>query len=664
MRPLPLIRGWSELSQAMEGMRNRELGALHFYGHPAGLDPDYSLSQQHLILDKCPSTQFLLGLMEMDGLLQPIEDHGRATAIALARWELSAEPPMNKPRSRSFELPPDQFYAPMRSQKPSYSQDHLAVNRALAYRYAFGIGVPKSCPRARDLLFTAALPIIQEYLNQHRMSTSRARMLTDPPGHEDTQQEMLEYYGYSADSGDIQSMVVLGQYRYYRGEWSDADGLFSRVISKLDPLTLEMDHADSVNLGHALGYLGQMRWEQGEKAEAYRLFTQGARRKSPMSMAGLGHAYWHGVDMGKEGEENSLHLVADRDAALEWFEKAAELDYAEGHYGVAMILAEQHAILHDDRIQNHLLAAIRKLHIPAVFEMARRHLRSDLTCQMAWFLLKTVHDHDVKAVDAIDGAVEDYHTGRMRLAFSTLLSLAHQGYSVAMINLATLLMEMGGKRGNVSLARRAAVWWSRAGNLEDVRSRVKLADQFYLGEGVPRDPIAAAAHYQRSISQRSTTSAFNLALMYMRGVGVSFDLHWATYMLQVSEYYGKNDGFPEVWLPIAIARFGLECLKARQSFKWSKLRIPVLVVLTLAIIVISTWLLIHRMRRRAAIHPIQMQPLPPTPTATEGETEWEDVAVEITGDTEHGVESDAEVEASQDVPNTEVPHDLQIVNNE
>jgi hypothetical protein len=70
----------------------------------------------------------------------------------------------------------------------------------------------------------------------------------------------------------------------------------------------------------------------------------------------------------------------------------------------------------------------------------------------------------------------------------------------------------------------------RAAKAGDATAQLQLADMYDLGQGVPRDFVAAAKWYQRAAEQGNAQAQFALAEMYKNGDGVEQNmdsaLHW------------------------------------------------------------------------------------------------------------------------------------------
>lgn len=158
-----------------------------------------------------------------------------------------------------------------------------------------------------------------------------------------SQQEALDYYEYSAKSGDGTSSILLAQLYYFGTEGSEPDYEKARI-----------NFEKAINFGHDSSYafLGQI-YYRGEGVpvdyqKAFDYFTKGAERNVPSALNGLGLMYWRGQIVAK-----------DLDTAESYFKQAADLKYPEAFYNYAMVLLEQPAIFTTEKVFQNILAATK-----------------------------------------------------------------------------------------------------------------------------------------------------------------------------------------------------------------------------------------------------------------------------------------------------------------
>ncbi len=157
----------------------------------------------------------------------------------------------------------------------------------------------------------------------------------------DSQAEAMEYYEYSAKSGDSSAFFLLAQL-YYFG--TDATG------SNLERAHHFFQEAAEAGNDAAYGFLGMM-YYYGEGVDvdyekAKQFFSIGSDRNVAVAVNGLGLLYWHGHGVGK-----------DIFTAEILFKRASDLKYAEAYYNHAMVLLEQASLFASEQIFQDILTA-------------------------------------------------------------------------------------------------------------------------------------------------------------------------------------------------------------------------------------------------------------------------------------------------------------------
>lgn len=179
--------------------------------------------------------------------------------------------------------------------------------------------------------------------------------------------EALEYYEYSAKTGDPAAELLLAQLYYFGMEDREPDFERARVYFERS--------ASKGNEG-AMSFLGQM-YYRGEGvaidyARAYDYFVQAAQRDLPAALNGLGLMYWRGQEVAKD--------LAEAEA---YFKRAAELHYPEAHYNYAMVLLEQPSALATEQVFQSIIAAVRNGYVHATPELVKRYLDAEGSCTLA-----------------------------------------------------------------------------------------------------------------------------------------------------------------------------------------------------------------------------------------------------------------------------------------
>lgn len=158
-----------------------------------------------------------------------------------------------------------------------------------------------------------------------------------------SQHEALDYYEYSAKSGDGNASILLAQLYYFGTEGSEPNYEKARI-----------NFENSIAFGYESSYafLGQI-YYRGEGVpvdyqKAFDYFSKAADRNAASALNGLGLMYWHGQIVEK-----------DLDMAESYFKQAADLKYPEAFYNYAMVLLEQPNLFKSEKIFQNFLAATK-----------------------------------------------------------------------------------------------------------------------------------------------------------------------------------------------------------------------------------------------------------------------------------------------------------------
>lgn len=215
----------------------------------------------------------------------------------------------------------------------------LQALSALGYAYRYGIGVTKDCGLAKRLYYRAAKQVLQNLSPKDAVSVRRpVRLSLNLP---ESQKEAMEYYEYSAKTGDASAALLLAQLYYFGTDVMEPN--MERAKHFFEEAAVSGSDA-------AYSFLGMMHY-RGEGVEvdytlAKEYFSYAAERNVASAINGLGLLYWHGHGVTK-----------DLDTAEILFKRAAELRYAESHFNHAMVLLEQPAIFTADKVFQGILAS-------------------------------------------------------------------------------------------------------------------------------------------------------------------------------------------------------------------------------------------------------------------------------------------------------------------
>jgi len=361
-------------------------------------------------------------------------------------------------------------------------------------------------------------------------------------------EELLQYYAYLAEKGDLTSQVNLAQLLLQRGFDDDVN-----KAAKLFQLAAEEDHA----LGSA--FLGRMYLEGvGVKPDNYtalKLFRKAADKGNAIGQAGLGLMYLEG----RATEVNQK-------TAVKYFKQSADQGWNEGQMRLGL------AYLKGTGVQKDPKEAYKYL------QLASREQQAGFGNLLAFWYMAEIHSRGIGVLPNCDRAVAYYkyvaeHGIWNRLflhswslwknknvdsAYALYSYLAELGYEKAQSNVAAILdsHELDVNYYNDIRYSKALNAWKRAAGQNFAAARLKVGDYYWFGKGVDVDYIEAAEHYRRAAdetdSRASAQAYFNLGWMHHTGQGLPKDFH-----LSKRFYDMAAERSPEANLPSTIALVGL-----------------------------------------------------------------------------------------------------------
>ncbi len=468
---------------------------------------------------------------------------------------------------------------------------------ALGYRYAAGIGVSRNCPQSRNYYYLPAkkgipfishlssiLVVAAHYVANKNYQIPKTLLLTDIRGSVSSQQEILDYYEYSADLDELHTLIVLGQifYEGYNGtptNYAQARHYFEQAAER--------------GSAAAKGYLGDMYYYghgvPKDTAKAFRYYREGAVEGSSIAKNGLGVLYREGIE-----------VVKDEDEALKLFLQASEDGLAEAQYNAGLLMHKLFPLTMDDKSLSMLVKAFQQGksemterfnhllgHTLAHFEIARQNVKNNLVCTFSLAMLRGVVEKGPEA-ELFQAAFDDYHGGDKEVSLAKYFYLADHGFEVAQYNAAQILLESKTPHGY----RRAMVYLHRSASQGNVKARLKLGDIFFYGHGLSSpNMVNAYLAYKEAYTKNSAQASFNLGYMYQHGLGVPVDYHLAVRYYEAAASIDRRK-YPQAWLPVRLALIGLELLQAKNRIKRAKMFVPY--VATALIGLLSLQLLLRR----------------------------------------------------------------------
>ncbi|CAG8710505.1 11666_t:CDS:10, partial [Acaulospora morrowiae] len=460
-----------------------------------------------------------------------------------------------------------------------------AAEMTLAYRHFTGIGVPRSCENAVLHYKRVADKAIKHY----RSGPPGGRQLplykiklydedggiygygasgtgsSSKPGDQAALEDILEYYRYSADRGDMTSQLVLGQL-YYQGTRNIPQN-FPLALRYLQQVASQYWKSDNTVVdpssnsklaqaaGQAAGILGQM-YLRGEGVKqnnqtAKKWFARGAQLHNPASYNGLGLMYLEGIEFQQSPEK-----------AIEFFKSAAEAEYPDAQVNLGLMYYQKK----DTQIAFNYFhkAANSAQHLLACYYLAEMYaegLGVEQSCAMAAAFYKNVAERGDWSHSPFSSAHAAYAAGDRDGALIYYLMGAERGYEVGQSNVAWLLdkdkswwhLPQLVSSSDISREKLALLYWTRSANQGNVDARVKMGDYYFKGFGTEVDYEKAAACYQVAAEANLNSMAmWNLGWMHENGIGVVKDFHLA------KRWYDQSlSNNPDSYLPVTLSLINL-----------------------------------------------------------------------------------------------------------
>ena len=427
---------------------------------------------------------------------------------------------------------------------------------AVGYRYWTGVSVLQSCETALAYYRSAATKVEEQVSFSGGSVIQRVRLIDEienPGSHTGVlDDDLIQYYQFLADKGDVQAQVGLGQLHYQGGRGVEQD--HARALNYF------MQAAEAGN-ANAMAFLGKMYLEGGaivrqDNQTALKYFEMAAEKNNPVGQSGLGLMYLYGKGVEK-----------DHAKALKYFSQAASQGWVDGQLQLGLMYFKGLGVPKDARTAiKYFTLASQSGHILGYYHLALMHtlgvgtLRS---CSTAVELFKNVAERG-KWGRMLMQAHSHYKEGKVVQALMKYAFAAELGYEVAQSNAAFILdrQEADLFNKNESLVR-ALMYWSRAAAQGYAVARVKLGDYHYYGCGTRVDYEAAAYQYRLASEQQQNPQAlFNLGFMHEQGLGLAKDLNLA------KRYYDQAaESSPDAHVPVALA-----LVKLALVYAWELLR--------------------------------------------------------------------------------------------
>uniref|UniRef100_A0A673KDB2 SEL1L adaptor subunit of ERAD E3 ubiquitin ligase n=1 Tax=Sinocyclocheilus rhinocerous TaxID=307959 RepID=A0A673KDB2_9TELE len=346
---------------------------------------------------------------------------------------------------------------------------NLVAQMILGYRYWGGVGVPQSCESALTHYRLVANYVASDVSLTGGSAVQRTRLLdeVENPGSSSgmLEEDLIQYYQFLAEKGDVQAQVGLGQLHLHGGRG---------VEQNHQVMFLALEHM-SILTKQQIEYVSQ------NNDTALHYFKKAADLGNPVGQSGLGMAYLYGRG-----------VPVNYDLALKYFQKAAEQGWVDGQLQLGTMYYNGIGVKRDyKQALKFFNLASQAGHILAFYNLAQMHATGTgvmRSCHTAVELFKNVCERG-RWSERFMAAYGSFKEGDMDSALVQYLLLAEQGYEVAQSNVAFILDQSESIFNENETYPRALLHWTRA------------------------------AH--------SAQAMFNLGYMHEKGLGIKQDIHLA-----------------------------------------------------------------------------------------------------------------------------------------
>uniref|UniRef100_A0A4W4FJK9 Fibronectin type-II domain-containing protein n=1 Tax=Electrophorus electricus TaxID=8005 RepID=A0A4W4FJK9_ELEEL len=425
---------------------------------------------------------------------------------------------------------------------------NLVAHMILGYRYWGGVGVPQSCESALTHYRLVANHVASDVSLTGGSAVQRIRLLDElensgsPSGM--LEEDLIQYYQFLAEKGDVQAQVGLGQLHLHGG----------RGVEQNHQRAFEyFNQAANAGNTHAMAFLGKMYSEGSEflpqnNETALIYFKKASEQGNPVGQSGLGMAYLYGRG-----------VPVNYDMALKYFQKAAEQGWVDGQLQLGTMYYNGIGVKRDyKQALKFFNLASQAGHILAFYNLAQMHATGTgvmRSCHTAVELFKNVCERG-RWSERLMMAYSSFKDGDMDSALVQYLLLAEQGYEVAQSNVAFILDQKQSRLfSDNETYPRALLHWTRAAAQGYTVARIKLGDYHFYGYGTDVDYESAVIHYRlASEQQHSAQAMFNLGYMHEKGLGIKQDIHLAKRFYDMAA-----EASPDAQVPVflALCKLGL-----------------------------------------------------------------------------------------------------------
>ncbi|KAJ8009253.1 hypothetical protein DPEC_G00086970 [Dallia pectoralis] len=426
---------------------------------------------------------------------------------------------------------------------------NLVSHMILGYRYWGGVGVPQSCESALTHYRLVANHVASDVSLTGGSAVQRVRLLdeVENPGSSSgmLEEDLIQYYQFLAEKGDVQAQVGLGQLHLHGGRGVEQN--HQRAYDYFN-------QAANAGNTHAMAFLGKMYSEGSDylsqnNETALQYFKKASDLGNPVGQSGLGMAYLYGRG-----------VPVNYELALKYFQKAAEQGWVDGQLQLGTMYYNGIGVKRDyKQALKFFNLASQAGHILAFYNLAQMHATGTgvmRSCHTSVELFKNVCERG-RWSERLMTASSSFKDGNMDAALVQYLLLAEQGYEVAQSNVAFILDQTEEAQifSENETYPRALLHWTRAAAQGYTVARIKLGDYHFYGFGTDVDYETAVIHYRlASEQQHSAQAMFNLGYMHEKGLGIKQDIHLAKRFYDMAA-----EASPDAQVPVflALCKLGL-----------------------------------------------------------------------------------------------------------
>ncbi|KAG2382027.1 hypothetical protein C9374_005819 [Naegleria lovaniensis] len=438
------------------------------------------------------------------------------------------------------------------------------ANIALGYRHLFGHGVPKSCKTAAFYYVKAAEDVAAEFEDSKIPLIDHVRLNDEIAIHnKQSQEDIMDYYQYSASKGSSSSMLVVGYANLYgiRG-----------VEQNIDAARRLFEQAAEAGEYEAYGALGNMFWKgdgvMRNNETAFKYFKKGADKKDASSLNGLGKMYLEGaVD-----QEGNVIIEQDYEKAAGYFNKSAALGNSEAHYNMGVLYMEGKGVKRSyKQAFQHFAIAAQHGQVLAKYQLGNMHLYglgTNPNCDVAVKFYKSVVEK-ASWTSVMETAFENYVNGEdQHTALLLYMHAAELGIEVGQANLAfmydrgygleEIIKGLPEEKQELLKFKGAIKWYQHAAEQGNVDAYVKVGDYYYYGssaltssssiENLEQSYEKSLYFYRRAKDLNNAQAMFNLGYMHEHGRGLPQDFHLAK-----RHYDMAAEADPVAYVPVLLA---------------------------------------------------------------------------------------------------------------